>query len=314
MGNLEKNVFHTRTNKFAALGPFEIISDMQALGEHLKSLDEKWTFDVGNGISYTSSHPESLRIALKYQNCCFVIGFGYESTSSSLGWIGKRTPSSSIIYSAMISAQYSSGNIPWEPYCVIGLPASVISNNPYSASTAKNHPEICHFKEPCLTGSSIPRFQYLNWGIGLTDYGAVLTLPILSNDTTTLSPASIDCYIFSMQNVLDKDKKTWAVLVNMGEPPVDETNSSFYGTSALPTMCLLSGEHTEVEHLPIEYLTSMQHYGTMPVLTNVCSKTTPYYAPHLYIKETAHENCFGHIKIDDTYFLAGAGFCLEAKA
>ena len=310
MGNLEKNVFHTRTNKFATLGPFEIISDMQALGEHLKSLDEKWTFDVGNGTNL-SAPTGCLRIALKYQNCCFVIGFGYSSSS---GWVGKRTPVSNVSYSAMISAQYTSGSYPSEPYCVIGLPASVISNNLYSSSSPKNHPEICHFKEPCSTSSNPPRFQYLNWGIGLTDYGAVLTLPILSNDTTTLSPASIDCYIFSMQNVLDKDKKTWAVLVNMGEPPVDETNSSFYGTSALPTMCLLSGEHTEVEHLPIEYLTSMQHTGTMPVLTNVCSKTTPYYAPHLYIKETAHENCFGHIKIDDTYFLAGAGFCLEAKA
>lgn len=311
MGNLEKNVFHTRTNKFATLGPLEIISDMQALGEHLKSLDEKWTFDVGNGMS-NSSPTGCLRIALKYQNCCFVIGFGY---SSSQGWIGKRASTLvSMSYSGMISAQYASGTYPSEPYCVIGLSASVISNNPYSPSSPKNHPEICHFKEPCPTSGPTPRFQYLNWGIGLTDYGAVLTLPILSNDTTTLSPASIDCYIFSMQNVLDKNKKTWAVLVNMGEPPVDETNSSFYGTSALPTMCLLSGEHTEVEHLPIEYLTSMQHYGTMPVLTNVCSKTTPYYAPHLYIKETAHENCFGHIKIDDTYFLAGAGFCLEAKA
>ena len=307
MGNLEKNVFHTRTNKFATLGPFEIISDMQALGEHLKSLDEKWTFDVGKGTSYVATG--CLRIALEYQNCCFVIGFGYNSSPS---WIGKQTPASYVSYSQMISAQY--GSTPDAPYCVIGVPASVISKNPYSSSSPKNHPEICHFKEPCSINTAASYFQYLNWGIGLTDYGAVLTLPILSNDTTTLSPASIDCYIFSMQNVLDKDKKTWAVLVNMGEPPVDETNSSFYGTSALPTMCLLSGEHTEVEHLPIEYLTSMQHYGTMPVLTNVCSKTTPYYAPHLYIKETAHENCFGHIKIDDTYFLAGAGFCLEAKA
>ena len=167
----------------------------------------------------------------------------------------------------------------------------------------QNYSSILCFKNPRNTGSWTT--SYLNYGIGLSNYGAMMTIPIVSS-LTEVPASSVDCYFFEMQNVIDPEKKTWGMLVNMAEGPTAETKNDF------PTeMLLLSGEHLQLEKLPSEYFTSMKNRGVVPVLTNMCSKQIKYYAPHLYIKETAHDDCFGHIKIEDKYFLAGAGFALE---
>ena len=141
----------------------------------------------------------------------------------------------------------------------------------------------------------------------------MLTMPFLTSASiSSLSPSTADCFLFQMKDALDEEQETGAILMNAAAGPVDETTVNYAGLTNETSMNFLtSGEHIQLERLPTEYFTSLAHRGVVPVLTNMCSKQTSYYAPHLYIKETAHDDCFGHVKIEDTYFMAGAGFCLE---
>lgn len=291
---MEKNIFISRTN-LAGGGASLFLNDFEALGQHLHDLDNRWSYTVSPVRLSNRTYGVYMRLV-------------YDNIFSITSYIDKDRTDSALWQSDFISS-YTSLPILENPalqgiragkYTMITrLPAPTENSSLYNS-----YPSTVWLKAPRST-SSTTSTSFLNYGIGLSNYGAVLTMPIVGS-FSELAASSIDCYFFEMQNAIDLEEKTWAILCNMTEGPVAETKNDF------PTeMFLLSGEHLQLERLPSEYFTSMKNRGVVPVLTNMCSKQIKYYAPHLYIKETAHDDCFGHIKIEDKYFLAGAGFCLE---
>lgn len=289
---MEKNIFVSQVN--LTTGGIDLfINDCIALGEHLKKLDNKWDYSVGQLYSYGAY------MEIAYDNKICISSYVDKETGTSGLWYKRVIPS----YAYTFTVLAAPAQLPSRPrtYTLVTLlPAPDAKANLY-----QNYTSVLNFKAPRATSVEGARSSYLSYGMGLSSYGAVLTIPIVDS-LNELPASSIDCYFFEMQSVIDPEKKTWAILCNMAEGPIAETKNDF------PTeMFLLSGEHIQLEKLPPEYFTSMAHTGVVPVLTNMCSKQIKYYAPHLYIKETTHNDCFGHIKIEDKYFLAGAGFALE---
>ena len=291
---MEKNIFISRTN-LAGGGASLFLNDFETLGQHLHDLDNRWSYTVSP--VRLSNRTYGVYMRLVYDNIFSITSYiDKESTDSAL-WRSDYISSSTSLPRLENPALQTGGAGKYT--MITRLPAPTANGSLYSS-----YPSTVWFKAPRGT-SSTTSTSFLNYGIGLSNYGAVLTMPIVGS-FSELAASSIDCYFFEMQSTIDLEEKTWAILCNMTEGPVAETKNDF------PTeMFLLSGEHLQLERLPSEYFTSMKNRGVVPVLTNMCSKQIKYYAPHLYIKETAHDDCFGHIKIEDKYFLAGSGFCLE---
>lgn len=291
---MEKNIFISRTN-LAGEGASLFLNDFEALGQHLHDLDNRWSYTV-SPVRF-GNYTYGVYMRLVYDNKFSITSYIDKGNSSSDLWQIERIPSGRTqLFFRLADPSLLPSRL--GKYTLITL---LPTPSAYPAQY-QNYSSTLWFKSPRVQGSGT---SYLNYGIGLSNYGAMMTIPIVSS-LTEVSASSVDCYFFEMQNVIDPEKKTWGMLVNMAEGPTAETKNDF------PTeMFLLSGEHLQLEKLPSEYFTSMKNRGVVPVLTNMCSKQIKYYAPHLYIKETAHDDCFGHIKIEDKYFLAGAGFALE---
>ena len=293
---MEKNIFISRTNLVGADARV-FLNDFEALGQHLHDLDSKWSYTVGRIRLYDGLYGAYMKLV--YNNTFSIIISVDKGNNSNDLWDYDYINGSTLLSTLENPSSWQA--IRGGKYTMITIhppaPDDYVSN--YSS-----YPSVVWFKaprRPDLTYNT----SFLNYGIGLSNYGAVLTMPIIGS-FSELAASSIDCYFFEMQNVIDPEEKTWAILCNMTEGPVAETKNNFS-----TEMLLVSGEHLKLEKLPPEYFTSMKNRGVVPVLTNMCSKQIKYYAPHLYIKETTHDDCFGHIKIEDKYFLAGSGFCLE---
>lgn len=148
----------------------------------------------------------------------------------------------------------------------------------------------------------------IGWSIGLTQYGAILTCPIVGYfGTLSVGNTTQNCFITVLRDVADESDITPAIFCYSNSTNLPDTNSSFSNSP----FYLISNATQEVEELPGNYFRSCITPATIPVLTPMSSKSTLYYAPHLYVKETNSSDCYGHIRLEDTYFLAGSAMCLE---
>lgn len=148
----------------------------------------------------------------------------------------------------------------------------------------------------------------IGWSIGLTQYGAILTCPIVGTGSSLrVENTTQNCFITVLRDVADESDITPAIFCFSHSVNLSDTDSGF---SNYP-FYLISNATQEVEELPGNYFRSCATPATIPVLTPMSSKSTLYYAPHLYVKETNSSDCYGHIRLEDTYFLAGSAMCLE---
>ena len=155
---------------------------------------------------------------------------------------------------------------------------------------------------PSSTGTKI------GWSIGLTQYGAILTCPIVATGSSLrVENTTQNCFITALRDVADESDITPAIFCFSHSVNLPDTDSSF----SYYHFYLISNATQEVEELPGSYFRSCVTPATIPVLTPMSSKSTLYYAPHLYVKETNSSDCYGHIRLEDTYFLAGSAMCLE---
>ncbi len=291
----------------------QLLNDLNELGAHMNSIDPNWEYSNSWGRRISSSNQIMYAFRLTYnKKNALILNFASPTyIYNKSKWI-----SSDMLRSESLTPTSASraclgvvNDISPEILASVGFPRNVsqIDDTRYSINS--------YPKNPCSNNnySTSDLQNFIHWGISLTGYGAMLTMPFLTSESiSSLSPSTADCFLFQMKDALDEEQETGAILMNAAAGPVDETTVDYAGLTNETSMNFLtSGEHIQLERLPTEYFTSLAHRGVVPVLTNMCSKQTSYYAPHLYIKETAHDDCFGHVKIEDTYFMAGAGFCLE---
>ena len=292
------NTFHVQKN-ITADNNVLLRHDLWSLGEHLKAIDEKWNYhffedSISSGLGF--------KFKITYENKkTFIFTIKWDLNN---GWETKSnyTPLKNTIETGSLES--------WR--CVLYSNMDDPPTELFSSITKR--PCRYYYKKPydVFINPQNQYSQYLHWGIGLTGYGAMLTIPFFTdNEIENISPSSVDCFFFNVENATNKEDNSGAILMNMGIPPVDETAENYAIDTDGSQLFLAIGNHTQLERIPSDYFSSLRNRGELPVLVNLCSKETSYYAPHLYIKETAHENCFGHIKLEDTYFLAGSGFCLE---
>ena len=306
---LSLNKYYARINMTSESNG-QLLNDLNELGAHMNSIDPNWEYSSSWGGRTNNQFTYAFRLTYNEKNALILNFASPTHASDKSKWITSGmlrsenlTPTSTSraclgVVNDISPEILTSGSLPQNP--------SQIDDTKYST---KSYP-----KNPCSNNYSTSSHQiFIHWGISLTGYGAMLTMPFLTSASiSSLSPSTADCFLFQMKDALDEEQETGAILMNAAAGPVDETTVDYAGLTNETSMNFLtSGEHIQLERLPTEYFTSLAHRGVVPVLTNMCSKQTSYYAPHLYIKETAHDDCFGHVKIEDTYFMAGAGFCLE---
>lgn len=306
---LSLNKYYARINMTSESNG-QLLNDLNELGAHMNSIDPNWEHSSSWGGRTNNQFTYAFRLTYNGKNALILNFASPTHASDKSKWITSGmlrsenlTPTSTSraclgVVNDISPEILTSGSLPQNP--------SQIDDTKYST---KSYP-----KNPCSNNYSTSSHQnFIHWGISLTGYGAMLTMPFLTSASiSSLSPSTADCFLFQMKDALDEEQETGAILMNAAAGPVDETTVDYAGLTNETSMNFLtSGEHIQLERLPTEYFTSLAHRGVVPVLTNMCSKQTSYYAPHLYIKETAHDDCFGHVKIEDTYFMAGAGFCLE---
>lgn len=154
--------------------------------------------------------------------------------------------------------------------------------------------------------------QYWSWAIGLTKYGAVLSLPSRSenSNSTYCSLQSLQCFFTYMRDIEEDSIRTPAIFLWREDNEIGDT-SSIENSTAYSIFYQNELSEPTVDALSYRYFAPCTTLATIPVLTPICSKTSMFYAPHLYIKETNSAGCYGHIRLEDTYFLAGCGLCLE---
>ena len=167
------------------------------------------------------------------------------------------------------------------------------------------------------------------WNLGITDYGGLCSsliterfnnMGFMGTDATSsgqvdntilkILPSSANMLFFTrIEDIYDSSLTYPAIFwieIKETEPldMISSSNNSPY---------LLSPAFLSIEIIPFDYVSQIANLkqGTLPVLVNMTSKISDYYAPHLYIKETPNENLFGHVQIGNKEFLAGSYFCLE---
>lgn len=305
---LSLNKYYARIN-MTSVNNGQLLNDLNELGAHMNSIDPNWECSSSWGRRDTNQFMYAFRLTYNKKNALILNFASPTHTGDTAKWISNGNLISTSLTPTLVTR---SG---------LGIVNDISFSSPSDFPNASSIDDTrystkSYSKNPCSNNYAITSNQYrtfIHWGIGLTGYGAMLTMPFLTlTSISSLSPSTADCFLFQMKDALDEEQETGAILMNAAAGPVDETTTEYVGLTSETSMNFLtSGEHIQLERLPTEYFTSLAHRGVVPVLTNMCSKQTSYYAPHLYIKETAHDDCFGHVKIEDTYFMAGAGFCLE---
>lgn len=135
-----------------------------------------------------------------------------------------------------------------------------------------------------------------------------------ANDTWSchiLSSAYLNIYFTQLVNLNNKEDTFPAIFfVNAKEPETEDGAVKDYSTFS---SCCLSPALDSIEIFPKEFFGDAlaDEKGTIPVLVNMTSKTSDYYAPYLYIKETSSEHLFGIVQLGDKKFIAGSYFCLQ---
>lgn len=126
-----------------------------------------------------------------------------------------------------------------------------------------------------------------------------------------LSSAYLNIYFTNLVNLNNKEDTFPAIFfVNAKEPETEDGAVKDYATF---NSCCLSPALDSIEIFPKEFFGDAlaDEKGTIPVLVNMTSKTSDYYAPYLYIKETSSEHLFGIVQLGDKKFIAGSYFCLQ---
>lgn len=135
-----------------------------------------------------------------------------------------------------------------------------------------------------------------------------------ANDTWPchiLSSAYLNIYFTNLVNLNNKEDTFPAIFfVNAKEPETEDGAVKGYSTF---NSCCLSSALDSIEIFPKEFFGDAlaDEKGTIPVLVNMTSKTSDYYTPYLYIKETSSEHLFGIVQLGDKKFIAGSYFCLQ---
>lgn len=150
-----------------------------------------------------------------------------------------------------------------------------------------------------------------SWRIGVTQYGVLMsqTISQLPSGSDALENKNIVMYFTVLQNIFNPNDKIPAMFYAMyqyGGPLTDlttENNTRVY---------FIEYGNTEPETVSEQFFISQRYPQLYPVLTNMCCKNKPYFAPYLYIKETNSNDCYGKILLEDTVFLAGSFYCLAA--
>lgn len=146
------------------------------------------------------------------------------------------------------------------------------------------------------------------WYIGITKYGVILSPPSCddySRDTRTLC-----CFLTYAQDISNSESKAPCVVMwrggngNTDQSSYNDEWRSFYIATPLY-------ENVETTLNISTFYLNPDYMAPVPVLVPFVSKVGYYFTPHLYIKETNSVGCYGHIRLEDTYFLAGNTFCLE---
>ena len=305
---LSLNKYYARINMTSESNG-QLLNDLNELGAHMNSIDPNWEYSSSWGGRTNNQFTYAFRLTYNKKNALILNFASPTHTGDTAKWISNGNLISTSLTPTLVTR---SG---------LGIVNDISFSSPSDFPNASSIDDTrystkSYSKNPCSNNYAITSNQhrtFIHWGISLTGYGAMLTMPFLTSaNISSLSPSTADCFLFQMKDALDEEQETGAILMNAAAGPVDETTVDYAGLTNETSMNFLtSGEHIQLERLPTEYFTSLVHRGVVPVLTNMCSKQTSYYAPHLYIKETAHDDCFGHVKIEDTYFMAGAGFCLE---
>lgn len=126
-----------------------------------------------------------------------------------------------------------------------------------------------------------------------------------------LSSAYLNIYFTNLVNLNNKKDTFPAIFfVNAKEPETENSATKNYSNF---NSCCLSPALDSIEIFPKEFFGDAlaDKKGTIPVLVNMTSKTSDYYAPYLYIKETSSEHLFGIVQLGDKKFIAGSYFCLQ---
>lgn len=168
------------------------------------------------------------------------------------------------------------------------------------------------------------------WNLGITDYGGLCSSLITDTTGTELCfkgtsatasgqaddsilrilPSSANMLFFTYIEDIYDSTLTYPAIFWI---EIKETEPLDTITSDNNSPYILSPAFLSIEIIPFDYVSQIANLkqGTLPVLVNMTSKISDYYAPHLYIKETPNENLFGHVQIGNKEFLAGSYFCLE---
>ena len=82
---MEKNIFISRTN-LSGSGKDLFINDFKALGQHLQSLDSKWSYTAAQHMTY------GVYMRLAYDNKFSITSYIDKDNSSSALWAKERLP------------------------------------------------------------------------------------------------------------------------------------------------------------------------------------------------------------------------------
>ena len=196
------------------------------------------------------------------------------------------------------------------------------------------HEESSIFSSRQLINNNTNDGARFRWNTVLTSNGGCMTNLLANNPATgemriqfyssalstepspgsfhILKSANLSIFFTKLKNLNDNEEAECPAIffVNSKEPEADDSTV----ISPLTSFCAfcLSPCLPMIEIFPKEFFADSYNNkkGTIPVLTNMTSKISDYYAPYLYIKETSNEKLFGVVQLGTKKFIAGSYYCL----
>lgn len=145
----------------------------------------------------------------------------------------------------------------------------------------------------------------------LTFLSSVYSLEDEKQPFHILKSSNLSIFFTKLQNLNSSSELEAPAIffVNAKEPENDDSTGKNYSSFKA---CCLSPCLSTIEVFPKEFFADAlaERKGTIPVLTNMTSKISDYYAPYLYIKETSNEKLFGVVQLGTKKFIAGSYYCL----
>ena len=160
------------------------------------------------------------------------------------------------------------------------------------------HEESSIFSSRQLINNNTNDGARFRWNTVLTSNGGCMTNLLANN------PATGEMRIQFYSSALSTEPSPGSFHI------LKSANLSIFFTK-LKNFCL-SPCLPMIEIFPKEFFADSYNNkkGTIPVLTNMTSKISDYYAPYLYIKETSNEKLFGVVQLGTKKFIAGSYYCL----